>query len=116
MSIEFLVAQLLALGGVGALIPVLVNFGKAFGWIQDGTAPQWFVGLQLLALNLLFVAKLAGVVDVAGIDAGLAQLAQLLALVLAIILQIGVGKITYWLVRGRELFKLPIGFSHTLNG
>ncbi len=116
MSIEALFAQFLALGGVASVVSMLVNFGKAFGIVKDGDALNWTTGLNLVGLCLLFVAHLAGVTDFGQIDQSLATVAQLGALVLALVLQVGVSRLTHVFVRGAELFKLPIGFSHTLNG
>ncbi|MBI5297952.1 MAG: hypothetical protein HY869_20950 [Chloroflexi bacterium] len=58
--VEFLkaVAALLAtLGGVAALIVMLVNAGKSVGWVKDSTADVWFKSLYFLAFVALVVQQ-----------------------------------------------------------
>jgi hypothetical protein len=59
--VEFLkaVGALLAtLGGVAALIVMLVNAGKAMGWVKDSTAEVWFKSLYFLAFVALVVQQI----------------------------------------------------------
>src|SRR3990167_10349539 len=50
-------SQLLKMGGVMALIVMVVNIGKFLGWVKDGQAENLNKGLQLLALVGLWALK-----------------------------------------------------------
>ena len=53
MTLDTLLPQFLALGGVAALVTALVNAGKQFGLVKDGQAPT-----AALLLNALGFAAL----------------------------------------------------------
>ncbi len=104
-----LVAQLDKLVGVAALIVVLVNVLKFINVATDGTAPTWAAGFYLVTLVGLFVARVLNF-DVSQADAIAGTFAQLIAFLLTLVAQLGLGKLFYWFVRGVPI----IGFSHTL--
>lgn len=111
MDILSLVQQVLGLAGLGAFLSFLVNALKVFGVIKDGQAPEWLTGLNLIALNLLFVAKVVGGVNIQGVDSFLAIVAQVGGIVIAFFIQRAGAKVAYKLTRGAPL----LGFSHTLR-
>src|SRR5512135_2526371 len=100
MDLNGLVQQLASLGGVAALITVVVNALKTSGVVKDGDAPTWTTGFNVLALGVLFVGHVDGFTNFDKIDAVAATLAQLGAFLLALLLQIGTSKITHFLLRG----------------
>ena len=100
MDLNGLVQQLASLGGVAALITVVVNALKTFGVVKDGDAPTWTTGFNVLALGALFVGHVVGLTNFDKIDAVAATLAQLGTFLLALLLQIGTSKITHLLLRG----------------
>lgn len=112
MNISDLLVQFLALGGVAALIAVLVNLGKSFGLVSDGTADIWSTGLNLVGLLVLFVLKIvAPNISLPNVDKTAATIAQLLTLVLQLFFQFGVSKVAYASIRGVPV----IGKSFTLG-
>ena len=44
--------------GVAALIAMLIDIGKSAGWLQDGVAPKWSAGLNLLGMVILIAFKI----------------------------------------------------------
>lgn len=90
------VEQLMALGGFAALIAVVINVLKSVGVIKDGQAGTWAAGMNLAGLIGLFVAGIvAPEFEVAGLDANMAQIAEILSLIFAFILQNWVSKGTH---------------------
>ena len=102
-----LVLQLGTLGGVGLLIPAVINILKSLNVVKDGTAPTWSAGLNLLALLGLFLVHVidpAGAVDKIGIADTLAgQIAQIAVLVFGLYLQIKVSGWGHQTLRGIKL-------------
>lgn len=99
-----------ALAGVATLLAVIVNIGKALGWVKDGHAPTWAILLNLITfasfvLTRLFVPE----IDIAGADATAAELANILSAVFAFVVQLGVSKGANAIVRGAPL----VGYSHS---
>ena len=96
-----LLAQLATLSGVAALIAVVINFGKLFGVVKDGDAPMWSAGLNLAALVLLFFAvHIFKIPNITGLDALATIIAQFGALVLQFLGQIGISRLTHFLLKG----------------
>lgn len=107
---EQLFASFLALGGVAALVAILVNVGKQIGWVPDGSAPTAALGLNLVAFVAFVLLKIfAPEMDVAGLDAGAQQLATILVQVLAFVMQLGASRVANAAVRGTPI----IGYSHS---
>jgi len=96
---EQLLAQLAAMGGLAALFAVVVDFLKRFNVVKDGDAPTWVTGFNLVALVGLFIAGLFKV-DVTSIDPLVRNVAQILALVLSLIGQVGISRFTHYSLAG----------------
>ena len=99
--------QLGALGGIAALIPILVSLGKVFGLVKDGQSKDWVTGLNLLAMTGLFIAQLAGyshLIPIIDTQAGV--FAKLMTSLLLFAGQVGISSLTYQQLRGSLL-----GFS-----
>lgn len=107
-----LVNQFLALGGVGALIAVIVNILKAAGLVKDGQAPLFVTGLgiagviALLGLNIFRPGY-----DVNGLDETARQIAMLLEIILGFVVQILAARATHRGLAGTPVF----GKSFTLE-
>ena len=96
MDILSLIEQLMALGGLAALIAVVINILKTFGVVKDGQAGLWSTGLNLAGLVALFVVGIvAPEYDIPGLDGQVAQVAQILSLIFAFIMQNWVSKGTH---------------------
>ena len=90
------VEQLMALGGFAALIAVVINVLKSFGVVKDGQAGTWATGFNLVGLIALFVTGIvAPDFQVTGLDANMAQIAEILTLVFAFITQNWISKGTH---------------------
>lgn len=104
MTFESLLATFSTLAGASALIALLVNVLKALGVVQDGTAPVWSAGFNLLALIGLYLFQVVQPeFDPAAVDAVLAQVAQIGAAILALAMQLWGSKLTHAAVRGIPL-------------
>lgn len=78
--------------GLAALIAMLINVGKVFGIVKDGTAGSWSAGLNLVALVVLVALKLFRPdLELEKVDVELGALAQVLGLVLTLLSQIKVS-------------------------
>lgn len=101
MTLETLLPQFLALGGVAALVAAIVNALKQFGLVQDGQAPT-----ASLALNAAgFVALIALQVfkpdfDFATADATANSISQILVLVLGLAGQLLTSKAAHAALKG----------------
>ena len=106
------ILQFSTLAGFGALLAALVNIGKQFGLISDGTAGRWFAGLSLAAIGALVYLKLfQPQIAVEFVDAQAAVLAQILLLVLGYVVQLGAGMTSHSIFAG---LKLPwVGKSYS---
>lgn len=110
MTLEILVAQLMAMGGLSALVAFLVNAGKQFGLVKDGEAMKYVTGLNLLALVGLFLAQtFYPALDIAKTDDAFGMVAKIGAMVLLFVLQMGISGKTNQVVTGAPV----IGYSHS---
>lgn len=101
MDFNELVILLASLGGVGAVIAMLINIGKSVGLVQDGQAKVYSAGLNILGLALLFAVKIFKPdFDVAGFDAQAAQFAAVATTVVAYLIEIGAADLAHNLLKG----------------
>jgi hypothetical protein len=109
-----LVEQLMALGGFAAFVAILINVLKTFGVVKDGTSGTWAAGLNLAGLIALFALNIVEPgFDVGGVDAHLAQIAQILTLIFNYIMQNWVSKGTHQVLSSGGV--PVIGRSYTQN-
>lgn len=98
--------------GVAALVTVLINIGKIFKVVKDGTADKWNQGAQLLIALILFIWGLVSpdTLDLGKVDAFAQEVADLGILIVPIIpILIKWGTAVYGWIKG-----LPIlGYSNT---
>jgi hypothetical protein len=106
------VIEFASLVGFAALVTVIVNILKYFKVVQDYDAPSWVAGANMIGLIALIVYRtlICKDCDITGADSTLATLANILAYILAFIVQLGVSKIAHLAARGTPL----IGTSYTL--
>lgn len=106
MFFEDVLTIFTSLIGLGALISMLVNVGKAFGWVKDGMGEKVFKVLNLVAFVAVAVVYIfIGDVQWQGLD----SIFQLLATVIGFVLQNFAGEVTYKALRGAP----AIGYSHS---
>ena len=87
---DSLIIQFVSLAGVAALIAALVNVGKVFGMIPDGKAQNVSATLSLAAFAIFVGLKLfAPEVNIDGLDAQAAQVAEAVLYILGFVVQIG---------------------------
>jgi hypothetical protein len=109
MTLEYLIATLGTLAGLGALVAFLVNAGKAAGIVRDGQAPAYATGLNLAALVGLYAAGLAAPeLDLAAVDHIAGTLAQIGTLIAGLVVQLASSRAAHALVRGTPI----IGARH----
>ena len=107
-----LVEQLAVLGGFAALISVLINVLKTFGVVKDGQAGTWSAGLNLAGLVALFVTGIvAPEFDVSGLDTSIAQVAEILSLLFAFIVQNWISKGTHTVFSSGQVPVIGRSFS-----
>lgn len=111
ITLDDLLLQLAKLTGVPALVAVLINALKQFGVVQDGWAPLWSTGFNLLILILLFVAHIVGFTNLDQLDQVAATLAQIGTFVLALLYQLLISRATHAAVKGVPV----IGYSYTMK-
>ena len=112
MDLPSLLAQFMALAGVGALVALVVNILKTAGVVKDGDAPTWATGLNLAGLALLFFLKVfAPAADIGHLDGLAATIAQIGVLVLGLLTQLLGSKLGHVAVRGTWV----IGKSYSLR-
>lgn len=85
-----IVLQFGGLLGVAAAIAAVINVLKTFGLVKDGDAGKWSAALNLLAMAALIVLGLfAPQFDFAEIDAQAKAFAEVVAVVLGYVVQLG---------------------------
>lgn len=116
--LQEIVTLFLSLAGFGAFIALLVNIGKRFDWIKDGTADQvvkWINFIGLFVVGILYFVAPSTIPLIDQILAALANLGGLvfpiLALVLGWPLANASAKWTHDNVKGFRV----LGFSRSLQ-
>ncbi len=101
MDFNSLVLQFGALAGVAALITALVNIGKVAGLVKDGTAQTWSAALNLLGIGMLLALQVFRPdVDILGLDAQVAQFANVLVVVAGYVVETGLTKLVHNILKG----------------
>jgi len=104
MDVQILLTTVIGMTGLGALVSVLISWGKSAGVVTDGTAQTWVTGLNLVAIVALFVAKVAGVeLDMTALDANLGTVATILVSIGQLVLAMGGSKLFYSISRGSPI-------------
>ena len=104
MDLGTLVSQFLGLAGVGAAIAVIINVLKYAGVVKDGTSQTWSAGLNILGLAGMFALKIFNPdVDLAGLDATVAQVAEACLVMFGYLVQLLSSKGFHELVRNVPL-------------
>ena len=107
-----IVMEVLALAGFAALVAVVINAGKYFGWIKDGDAVKWSGGLNLVGILALFITRLfLPDFNTAGINATLFTIATVASYILSYVMSLGISKLTHTVVTGIPV----IGKSYTYD-
>ena len=103
----------MGLAGFAALIALLINIGKAAGWVKDGQAPIVSAGLNLLGLAGLFATKVFWPeVQIGVVDAQVSDFVQVGVVVFTYILQLLASKGANAAIKGVPV----VGYSHTERG
>jgi len=90
-----------ALAGVAALIALVINVLQHFPLGEDGKAQSWSAALNLIAMAVFLGLKIYNPqVDLAGIDAEIAKVAQMALIILGYVAQLGISKGTHAALRG----------------
>jgi len=96
-----IVTEFTALIGVAALIALLINAGKVVGLVKDGTAQTWSAALNLIGMiALLFLKVFKPNLNLIAIDTTAGQIAAAGVVILGLISQLGISKLTNTFVRG----------------
>jgi hypothetical protein len=107
-----LVTELMSLAGVGAFIAVVINILKATGVVNDGTAPTWAAGLNVLGLVILFILHVfVPSTDISNLNTVAGQVAQIAALVVGLVIQLLSSKAAHFALKGVPL----VGYSYSLR-
>lgn len=107
---EALLVTLASLAGVSAFFAVLINIGKRFDIVNDGTAPAWSLGLNLVGIVLIFANDVFGLgIEWSKIDTFALAIAELGTAVLAFVAMLGSTRGANAIVRGVPL----VGYSHS---
>jgi len=111
-DLSSLLAQFLALAGVGALVALIINVLKVVGVVKDGDAPTWATGANLVGLVILFLLRVfVPQADIGKLDGLAATIAQIGVLVLGLVTQLLASRATHYAVRGAAL----VGTSYSLR-
>lgn len=109
---EQLLQQFLGLGGVAAFIAALVNVGKYFGVIADGSASKIALALSTLGFAAMVGLQLfAPDVSIAGLNEGAQKAADVVVYVLGFFAMIGLPAQFHKFYKAAGLPAL--GASHT---
>jgi hypothetical protein len=85
-----------SLAGISALIAVVVQVGKVFRLVKDGTSSQWTSALNLLAfIGLIYFGVFQPSIAIEVLDGYAAQVAQIGLFVLGFVIQMTTSKPTY---------------------
>jgi hypothetical protein len=109
MDLDTVLKIVSGLVGFPALLSVLLDAAKRFGWLQDGQAPYWNFGAQLVVYLGVGVAVMLGKVElIPNIDQSLSAASQLVLALLAFLSSLGIAKGYHAALRGVPV----IGYSH----
>jgi len=112
MELGKLVELVLSLGGLGALVSVLVNIGKTIGWIKNDTSMNWVTGGNIVVLVVAFVLNMTGKIGLLPvIDTQAGQIAQIILLVFGFVWQMLSSRISHFALKGTAF----IGKSYTVE-
>jgi hypothetical protein len=99
--VNLVLVQWPSLVGVAVLITILINLGKTVGWVQDGAAPQWSAGLNLLGMVVLIVFKIyKPTLTVEAIDTQAGLIGSVLLVISGYALQIITSYLTHKSIAG----------------
>ena len=108
------VAQFVTLGGFAALAAIVINVLKAIGVVKDDTAGTWAAGINLAGLITLYVTKIVSPdLNIAGVDAHLSQLAEILTLIFAYVMQNWVSRGTHEVLASGKVPLIGTSYSRT---
>lgn len=107
---EELFLTLASLVGVSALFGVLINIGKRFGIVNDGTSGAWNLGLNLVGLILIYANGVFGYgFDLENIDGFAKAVAEIGTAALSLVAMLGSTRAANGAVRGIPI----VGHSHS---
>jgi hypothetical protein len=109
--IQPLLAVFVTLAGVSALVAVLINIGKAFGIVKDGTAGNWSLVLNGIFFVVMVALGLFAKVTPQQFDQVAQQVATILIAVLGLVTQFGLTNKFHDVVSGAHIPLL--GYSHS---
>jgi hypothetical protein len=113
MDLPSLVTSFLAMAGFAAFIAIVINIGKAFHIVKDGTAANWSAALNLVGLVAFVVVKIVRPeFDWSIVDTQLGAIANVLTVLLSYIIQLLGSKLANFAVRTVPL----IGKSYSAEG
>jgi len=99
--LERIVVEFSALLGFAALIALLVNVAKFFGWIKDGDALYWTSGANFVVIITMYALKLfKPEFDFANIDPIVAEIAAVGTMLFQLISGILASRLTHYAVKG----------------
>lgn len=108
MIIDNVVTILAGLGGLGALVSMLVNALKKINVVKDGTSEQWIQGVNLLAFVGVAITYLFNIpIDWGAVNVIIGSLVGLFGAVL----QLLASKGTYAVTKGMPV----IGYSYSTS-
>jgi len=104
-----LLEQVLALGGIGALVGLLIDLGKRFGVVGDGKAPIWNAGVNIVLMALmLFLPELGIAPNWGGIDSMAGWLYEIGLIILNLLGLLGGARLFHFTASGT-----PLAYSHS---
>jgi len=91
-----LIKQWGSLAGIAACIAILINVFKELGWVKDGKAQAWSVVLNMAAMGAMIGLKVfLPEASIPAVDEKLKFVAEAIAVILGLVLQLGVSKASY---------------------
>jgi uncharacterized membrane protein YuzA (DUF378 family) len=111
-SFADLVLQWGSLAGAGVLIAVLINIGKALGWVHEGQSTTWSTILNIVGMIALLLLQIFKPdMDIAALDGAAGQIAQVLIILVGLVTQMLSSKGAHFALKGTPLigksFSLP---------
>ncbi len=103
-GIDALANRLAEMVGVGGLFAMVINLGKRWNWIKQGSAADFSTGLNLLALFAIWLAPIIGLeLDYYLIDQGASGITQIATTVLQFVSAFGGAKATHAVLSGSSV-------------